>query len=341
MELADKRDMVVRHSPSGKSIPKRTISTRQHPITFGSQEQNPVAPKNTNKMSGADNQNTTSANTHPELDSANRTRVDLGTPQRHILDTEAEQESTAANETGNMEENPGNSMASETHTPSTISGSHSTGSGMQLPQVVPFIWSMEDFRNMMTALKAPAAPMPEFSGYDHEEPKKFLDECEGYFKTANMDKANWTRTAGKQPQDNPKKWWSAYKTFGLDWARFREQLMNQYSSRSVLTLLRTTLYPMKQAQKETASLFLQREYMLGKRLYPNSTEEDIRADILETLKPSIKRIIRAANPKTLTDLPNRATIAEADEAEYTGKKTSTLAPSPPSVHRGKRGQRTR
>ena len=44
-------------------------------------------------------------------------------------------------------------------------------------------------------------------------------------------------------------------------------------------------------------------------------------DMLETLKPSIKGIIRAADPKTLTDLINRATLAEADEAEYTGKKT--------------------
>ena len=46
-----------------------------------------------------------------------------------------------------------------------------------------------------------------------------------------------------------------------------------------------------------------------------STEGELVSTILETLKPSIKRVIRAADPKTFTDLMDGATQAEADEAE--------------------------
>ena len=56
-----------------------------------------------------------------------------------------------------------------------------------------------------------------------------------------------------------------------------------------------------QQEKELVGLFLQRKYLLAKRLRPNDTEEDFVSLILETIKPSIRKILRAANPTTFTN----------------------------------------
>ena len=101
----------------------------------------------------------------------------------------------------------------------------------------------------------------------------------------------------------------------MPWNKFCELFRNKYASQKVENGLRIELYARKQNEKEAAAVFLQKKYLLAKRLCPMSTEGELVSTILETLKLSIKRVIRAANPKTFTDLVDRATQAEAEEAE--------------------------
>ena len=76
------------------------------------------------------------------------------------------------------------------------------------------------------------------------------------------------------------------------------------------------------------------QYLLALRLRPELTEPEIVSLLLESLRPSIRKILRAANLETFEDLFERATQAEADEAEEglskeTGKrKTAPVAPAP-------------
>ena len=79
--------------------------------------------------------------------------------------------------------------------------------------------------------------------------------------------------------------------------------------------LQAQLYSKKQTEKEPVAVFLQQKFLLALRLLPEAAEEEIVPILLESLRPSIKRVIRAASPRTIAELFNRATEAEADEAE--------------------------
>ena len=79
--------------------------------------------------------------------------------------------------------------------------------------------------------------------------------------------------------------------------------------------LHAKLYSRKQSDKEGASVFLQQKYLLAQRLIPEAPEEEIVAILLESLRPSIRRVIRAASARSFEDFLDRAVDAEADEAE--------------------------
>ena len=84
--------------------------------------------------------------------------------------------------------------------------------------------------------------------------------------------------------------------------------------------LRTQLYSKKQGEKEQTAVFLQRQYLLAQQLQPDDPEEETVAVLLELLRPSIRRSIRAASPRTFDDLFEHASDAEADENDDPPKK---------------------
>ena len=47
--------------------------------------------------------------------------------------------------------------------------------------------SIQDLRLIIRALKAPAPPMPEFSGLNHEDPEALIQECETYFEQSGAE----------------------------------------------------------------------------------------------------------------------------------------------------------
>ena len=95
---------------------------------------------------------------------------------------------------------------------------------------------------MIQALRAPAPPMPEFCGFDHEDPETFLKECEYHLIQMDLAKNHWTRTAGRTLQDATAKWWSPYKSFNLSWEEVCELLTNKFAGTATILRLRTQLY---------------------------------------------------------------------------------------------------
>ena len=160
--------------------------------------------------------------------------------------------------------------------------------------------SIQDLRLIIRALKAPAPPMPEFSGLNHEDPKAFIQECETYFEQSGAEPLHWTRIVSKSLLEEAGKWWGPFKSFNLPWDKFKELFRHKYASQSVENGLRVSLYSRKQGDKEPTAIFLQKKYLLARRLCPQNTEAELVNTVLETLRPSIKRVIRAADPKTFT-----------------------------------------
>ena len=178
----------------------------------------------------------------------------------------------------------------------------------------------EEWRTIIRALRAPQPTLPTFTGSDHEDPHNFLQECEEHFAQTATEPSQWTRIAGKALIESAAKWFELYKTISLPWAKFKEVLIKKYSGTTTLMRLQTTLYSKKQSEKENTAIFLQQKYMLALRLRPEAPEEEIVAILLESLRPSIRRAIRASAPTSFTELFDRAVEAEADEVDDVPKK---------------------
>lgn len=98
---------------------------------------------------------------------------------------------------------------------------------------------------------------------------------------------------------------------------------------TILMRLQAQLYSKKQTEKEGTAMFLQQKYMLALRLCPTSPEEEIVTILLECLRPSIRRAIRASSPQSYDELFDRAVAAEIDEVEEVPKtETKREEPKP-------------
>lgn len=181
---------------------------------------------------------------------------------------------------------------------------------------------MADWRALIRAFRTPDVPVPTFAGMDHEDPEEFLDCCERYFSEASIDISLWSRMVTKSLTERASKWYEAYKNLSLPWGKFKNLLIQHFAGISALNKLHIKLYATKQEEKEAVGIFLQKKYLLALRLLPQAPETQIVALLLEALKPSIKKILRAATISTFEDLVERAVQAETDEAEENPRKAT-------------------
>ena len=177
-----------------------------------------------------------------------------------------------------------------------------------------------DWTSIIRAIRALLPALPTFSGKDYEDPNIFLQELERYFTQSATERTQWTHLAGKALGEPASKWFEVYKSLPFSWEEFKKLLLKRYASTSTLMKLRTQLYSRKQGEKEQTAVFLQQQYLLAQRLQPDDPEEETVAVLLELLRPSIRRCIRAASPRTFDDLFERALEAEADENDDPPKK---------------------
>ena len=175
--------------------------------------------------------------------------------------------------------------------------------------------SLADWRTLIRALRTPETSPPTFSGLDHEDPTIFLKECENYFSQATIEPAQWSRMVHNSLKDSASKWWEVYKNLNLPWSKFRDLLTQRFAGNTTLMRLKAKLYSSKQQERESVGVFLQQKYLLALRLQPTASEADTVALLLESLRPSLKKVLRAAPIESFSDLLDRAIQAEADESE--------------------------
>ena len=180
--------------------------------------------------------------------------------------------------------------------------------------------SLTDWRLLIRALRTPEVPLTTFTGFDHEDPNAFLNECEEFFTQAAIDPSQWTRMINKSLKEPASKWWEVYKSLNLPWAKFRDMLIQRFAGTTTIMRLHAKLYSSKQQEKESVGVFLQQKYLLALRLQPEMPEASTLSLLLESLRPSLRNVLRAANIESFGDLLERAIQAEADEAEETPRR---------------------
>ena len=319
-------------SPRGRGRPPRTMSTRQHQIqsTSGSGNQHPVAPNIDDDQQHEDaaimHQRSLSLSPMPGRRSASTPATQRrGTAYvafrqlPHTFRQPSEQtvdgmdDETAAGRTGDprleqRQRQPGSA-------PQPVPNVHAAPPHQVAPPAQFGVATLADLTAIIRAIRAPPPPLPTFSGLDHEDPHTFLRDCEENFAQSATESSQWTRLAGGALKDAAGKWWEVYKSLSLTWKKFREVMIHRFANTSSLMRLHAQLYSRKQTERESTAVFLQQKYLLTQRLIPDAPEEETTAILLESLRPSIRRVIRAASPRTFGELFDRAVDAEADEAE--------------------------
>ncbi|XP_033218211.1 activity-regulated cytoskeleton-associated protein-like [Belonocnema kinseyi] len=125
---------------------------------------------------------------------------------------------------------------------------------------------------------------------------------------------------GKGLKGRAEKWWAQYKGLSLPWDQFKERLTNRFAGRLAKMQLQSALFSLKQGDKEAVGSFLQRKYLLAKRLRPEMAEGQLTSLLLELIKPTLKMLVRASLPTTFAELFEHAVQAEQDEADCAPKK---------------------
>lgn len=212
-------------------------------------------------------------------------------------------------------------------------------SGNQPPNQIPVAPqpNIEDWRQLLRVLVNNKLELPEFAGRDYEDPNVFIRGCEEAFLANNTENHARVRNASRALRDDAARWWSVYKNLNLSWHKFCELLRSRYASQNVLMRLSAKLYGQQQAEKESTGLFLEERHLLARRLLPNATEEAIVAVLLESLRGSIKKILRGSTYDSVEELIDRATQIERDELEERNayKRNATAQVVLPNSSRGK------
>ncbi|XP_033222484.1 activity-regulated cytoskeleton associated protein 1-like [Belonocnema kinseyi] len=118
------------------------------------------------------------------------------------------------------------------------------------------------------------------------------------------------------------KWYQAYKNLSLLWDKFKNEINQHFAGVSALNKLHIKLYSTKQEEKEAVGIFLQKKYLLALRLLPQATDQQVVSLLLDALKPSIKKVLRAATISSFQELIERAVQAESDEVEENPRKVT-------------------
>lgn len=171
------------------------------------------------------------------------------------------------------------------------------------------------WRDFLQTVTTPLPPAPEFSGRDHEDPQRFLQEIGTYCRVTNRHPDHWTKIAGKSLKGDAEKWWETYKSLQLNWERFQELILIRFDGPTTKSKLYAQLYSQRQGDKEPAGVFLQKKIQLFDRLHPGAPRQLIVPALLELLRPAIRQAIRASQPREFDALLLRALEAETDETE--------------------------
>lgn len=181
--------------------------------------------------------------------------------------------------------------------------------------------------------------LPDFSGRLHEDPARFIAACEDTLRHQQLPEQLWLHNVKGQLKGEAAQWWNDYGEFVTDWPQLKKRLQTRFASPAKIGLAQREFYGTEQRNNEPAEKFLRQKTRLEQRLNTRLTEEELVGLLITQLNPELRSLVRAARPRDLEDLIDRAIEIEADlqaprktKANYFSappKAAITPAPSPP------------
>ncbi|KAL3277895.1 hypothetical protein HHI36_013236 [Cryptolaemus montrouzieri] len=169
---------------------------------------------------------------------------------------------------------------------------------------------MEDFGKLFLQLANILKPvdLPEFHGYNHEDPEEFLVKMTGTFAKHAILEEKWTITAAGQLREEVKTWWVPYEHVGLTFSEFETSLKERFNNPALVAKLTAELYNRRQEEDEAVEIFLIKKQQLFRRLQRNTAEEVLLSTltclVLAEYQPFLYKI------RTLKDLRETASHLE-------------------------------
>lgn len=155
--------------------------------------------------------------------------------------------------------------------------------------------------------------LPEYRGYDHEDPNNFINRLREYFRKNRIEEdSDKVSIASEQLKEDAASWFEPYKPLPLTFRNFQDRLLNKYNSTSTLAIARSKLYGDRQKETEQVTLFITRKRGLFTRLDPDANERMITETITEQLRPEIRSRLRVYPCKDVEDLIRISSQIEND-----------------------------
>lgn len=187
---------------------------------------------------------------------------------------------------------------------------------------------MADWQNFFKALMQNTnQEPPEFSGFDHEDPENFVQECEKYFTAVETEANTKVKIVSRFLKHDAARWWAAYKDLNFNWEKFCSKLRGKFCSQEVILRLQAKLYGVMQTEQDGTNLFLENKFQIAKRLLPDASESQIITILLQTLKASMRKMLRSTTFQNVDELISLATQIDQDEAQEKreSRRTSSIA----------------
>ena len=190
-----------------------------------------------------------------------------------------------------------------------ISPTQQTGASAVYPA------ALSSWESFSQALFGHRPSLPEFHGQDYEDPGKYLQRCLEYLHSLLTPEGEQVRTLEKGLKGEAEKWWHCYRSMSIGFEQYAELIRNRFDNPRVRNDLLAKLYGKKQGDREAVGSFLQQKYQLFNRLRPSEPESDRLDAMVNLLRPSIRRNLRAHQLYDFSDLLNKALACERDDEE--------------------------
>lgn len=176
--------------------------------------------------------------------------------------------------------------------------------------------------------------LPEYHGFDHENPVRYLERCTEYVEAYTIADQQRVKALEKGLKGEAEKWWQCYRGMEVDYARYQNLLTNRFDNETIRSDLISRLYGKKQTEHEPVGPFLQQKYMLYQRLRPDEPEATRITTLISLLNPSLRRAMRAHQFDDFSELLTKVLQAEQDEDDGTGQTKKAKKEAPAEASKG-------
>lgn len=140
--------------------------------------------------------------------------------------------------------------------------------------------------------------IPNFNGFPHENPNLIINRLEEVGRKNGVEEDMWVAICVSKLKGDAQKWWNnqVINNNYNDWGIFKEKFLKRFDDDIVRANLYSKLYSEKQKDEESLEEFIERKFLLFKRLSPQIDEKTIIAQIIELISPNIAIHLRINSP---------------------------------------------